>query len=84
MTNSILTGAQKAGNIFGDIGYIAASSVAIWGISVLTAMIPVVGPFIVPIVGFGFGTAFDQFWHGEDIFGIDGFSFNSSGKSINE
>ena len=76
--------AQKEGNIVGDIVYIAASSAATWGVAALTVMIPVVGPFIAPIVGFGFGTAFDQFWHGEDIFGIDGFSFNPGGKSIDE
>ena len=34
--------------------------------------------------GFGFGTALDQFWYGEDIFGIEGFSFNPGGKSIDE
>ena len=84
LTNSNLTGSQKAGNIVGDIVYIAASSAATWGISALTAMIPVVGPFIAPIVGFGFGTAFDQFWHGENIFGIDGFSLNPGGKSIDK
>ena len=84
LTNSNLTRAQKAGNIVGDIVYIAASSGATWGISALTAMIPVVGPFLAPIVGFGFGTALDQFWHGEDIFGIKGFSFNPGGKSIDE
>ena len=39
---------------------------------------------LAPIVGFGFGTALDQFWHGEDIFGIEGFSFNPGGKSIDE
>ena len=84
LTNSNLSNAQKAGNIVGDIVYIAASSAATWGVSVLTAMIPVVGPFIAPVVGFGFGTAFDHFWHGEDIFGIDGFSLNPGGKSIDE
>ena len=84
LTNSNLTGSQKAGNIVGDIVYIAASSAATWGISALTAMIPVVGPFIAPIVGFEFGTAFDQFWHGENIFGIDGFSLNPGGKSIDK
>ena len=47
-------------------------------------MIPVVGPFLAPVVGFGFGIALDQFWHGEDIFGIEGFSFNPGGKSIVE
>lgn len=47
-------------------------------------MIPVVGPFIAPIVGFSFGTVFEQFWHGEDIFGIVGFSFDLGGKSIYE
>ena len=36
------------------------------------------------IIGFAFGTAFDQFWHGEEIFGIDGFSFNPGGKPIDE
>ena len=36
------------------------------------------------VVGFVFGTAFNQFWHGEEIFGIDGFSFNPGGKSIDE
>ena len=84
LTNSNLSGSQKAGNIFGDIVYIVASSAATWGVSALTAMIPVVGPFLAPIVGFGFGTALDQFWHGEDIFGIEGFSFNPGGKSIDE
>ena len=47
-------------------------------------MIPVVGPFLASVVGFGFGTAFDHFWHGEDIFGIEGFSLNPAGKSIDE
>ena len=84
LTNSNLSSAQKAGNIVGDIVYIAASSAATRGVAALTVMIPVVGPFIAPIVGFGFGTAFDQFWHGEDIIGIDGFSFNPGGKSIDE
>ena len=79
-----LTGAQKAGNIIGDVAYIATSSALTWGIAALTAMIPVVGPFIAPIIGFGFGTAFDQFWQGEDILGIDGFSLNPGGKSIDE
>ena len=60
------------------------SSVATWGIAALTAMIPVVGLFVAPVVGFGFGTAFDQFWHGENIFGIDGFSFNPRDKSIDK
>ena len=82
LTDSNLSDAQKAGNIISDVGYIAVSSVATWRISALTAMIPVVGSFIAPIVGFGFGTAFNQFWHGEDVFGIDGFSFNPGGKSI--
>jgi len=76
LTNSNLSSAQKAGNIVGDIVYIAASSAATWGVSTLTAMIPV--------VDFGFGTALDQFWHGEDIFGIEGFSFNPGGISIDE
>ena len=84
LTNSNLSGAQKAGNIVGDIVYIAASSAATWRVSVLTTMIPFVGPFLAPVVGFGFGTALEQFWHGEDIFGIDGFSFNPGGKSIDE
>lgn len=53
LTNSNLSSAQKAGNIIGDIVYIAASSAAIWGVSVLTAMIHVVGPFLAPVVGFG-------------------------------
>ena len=76
LTNSNLFSAQKAGNIVGDIAYIAASSAATWEVFALTAMIPV--------VGFGFGTALDQFLHGEDIFGIEGFSFNPRGKSIDE
>ena len=76
LTNSNLSSAQKAGNIVGDIVYIAASSAATGGVSALTARIPV--------VGFGFGTALDQFWHGEDIFGIEGFSFNPGGESIDE
>ena len=84
LTDSNLTGAEKAGNILGDIIYIFVSSVATFGISALTAMIPGVGPFLAPVVGFSFGTAFDQFWHGEDVFGIDGFSFNPGGKSIDE
>lgn len=84
LINSNLSSVQKAGNIVGDIGYIAVSSFATWGVSALTALIPVVGPFIAPIVGFAFGTAFDQFWHGEEIFGIEGFSFNPGGKSIDE
>ena len=84
LTNSNLSGVQKAGNIVGDIGYIAVSSFATWGVTALTALNPVVGPFIAPIVGFAFGTAFDQFWHGEEIFGIEGFSFNPGGKSIDE
>ena len=60
------------------------SSVATWGIAALTAMIPVVGPFLAPVVGSGFGTTLEQFWHGEDIFGIEGFSFNPGNKSIDE
>ena len=84
LTNSNLTGAQKAGNIFGDVGYIAVGSFATWGVSKLTALIPVVGPFIAPIVGVGFSFAFDQFWHGEEIFGIDGFSFNPGDKSLDK
>lgn len=51
LTNSNLSSAQKAGNIIGDIVYIAASSAAKWGVSALNAMIPV--------VGFGFGTTLD-------------------------
>ncbi|MBR3864968.1 MAG: RHS repeat-associated core domain-containing protein, partial [Clostridia bacterium] len=43
LTNSNLSGAQKEGNIVGDIVYIAASSAATWGVSALTTMIPVVG-----------------------------------------
>ena len=58
------------------------ATINLWGNVVLKAMIPVVGPFIAPIVGFG--TAFYQFWHGEDIFGNNGFSFNPGGKSIDE
>lgn len=84
LTNSNLSSAQKAGNIVGDIVYIAASNAATWGVSALTAMIPVVGPFLAHVVGFGFGTALDQFWYGEDIFGIEGCSFNPGGKSIDE
>lgn len=84
LINSNLSSAQKAGNIVGDIGYIAASSAATWGVSALTAMIPVVGPFLAPVVGSGFGTTLEQFWHGEDIFGIEGFSFNPGNKSIDE
>ena len=59
LTNSNLSSAQKAGNIVGDIVYIAASSEATWWVSALTAMIPVVGPFLAPVVGFGVGTALD-------------------------
>ena len=84
LTNSNLTDAQKTGNIFGDGVYIAVSSFATWGVSALTALIPGVGPFIAPAVGAVFGTAFDGFWHGEEIFGIEGFSLNPDGKSIDE
>ncbi len=84
LTNSNLSDEQKAGNILGDIVYIAASSAATWGVSALTAMIPIIGPIIAPIVGLVFGTAFDRFWYGENILGINGFSFNPGGKSIDE
>ena len=73
LTNSNLSDEQKAGNILGDIVYIAASSAATWGVSALTAMIPIIGPIIAPIVGVVFGIAFDRFWYGENILGINGF-----------
>ena len=84
LTNFNLSGAQKAGNFVGDTIYIGLSSIATYGLSYVTAMIPVVGPFISPIVGFVFGTIFDQFWYGDNILGIEGVSFNPGGKSIDE
>ena len=67
LNNANLTNAQKAGNITGDMIFIAVSNGTTFGVTYLTSHIPAVGPFVAPHVGFVFNDGFDQFWHGEEF-----------------
>lgn len=79
-----LTRSQRCGNLLGDISYIGLSGGVTYGIGYLTFLIPVVGPFIAPVISFTTGVVLDQVWTGKDILWIDGFNVSIEGKALEE
>lgn len=65
MTAPGLSKVQRAGNIVGDVVYIALNAAVTWGISTAVAEIPYVGVFIAPFAGMGIAIILDKLWYGD-------------------